>query len=100
MCLAEKDIILVLVIVPMPLFSNPLVSAYYYILLICMHRAEKDNIFIHTYASSAIHRCTALSPKDDATSTLLRHIRSGKPATLGTQFTCFTRVLGGGKYKY
>ena len=82
----------------MPLFSNPLVSACYYILLICMRRAEKDNIFIHTYASSAIHRSTALSPKDEATSTLLRHIRSGKPATLGTQFTCFK--LWGAKYKY
>ena len=92
MCPAEKDIIFFWSsILIMPLFSNPLVSAYYYILLIRMRRAEKDNIFIHTYASAAIHRSTALSPKDEATSTLLRHIRSGKPATLGLlNFTCCT----------
>ncbi|EKX31022.1 hypothetical protein GUITHDRAFT_122772 [Guillardia theta CCMP2712] len=43
---------------------------------------EKIGFNIHAHSSRTIHRSTALKPKEEATQTILTHIRGGAPATL------------------
>ena len=43
---------------------------------------EKLDFYIHAFASSRVHRGAALNLQEEATTTLLKFIRQGKPATL------------------